>query len=122
MYLTGGVLTMQRQRRPVVLLFVFGVCSALGADWREFRGPNGLGTSSETGLPAQWSSEKNIVWKTPLPGPGTSSPVTTANRIFLTCYTGYALDPNSPGTMDDLRRHLLCLERGNGKIVWTKEF
>ena len=61
------------------------------------RGPNGNGTTAATGLPTAWSLDKNIVWKTALPGPGTSSPVTTGNRIFLTCYTGYALDPNSPG-------------------------
>jgi len=94
----------------------------MGADWTEFRGPGGLGTSAEKGLPVKWSSRDNIVWKTRLPGPGTSSPVTLGNRIFLTCYTGYALEAGKPGNMDDLRRHVLCIARDSGKILWTKEF
>jgi outer membrane protein assembly factor BamB len=48
--------------------------------------------------------------------------VTSGNRIFLTCYTGYAVDPIKPGKMEDLRRHLLCVGRQDGKILWTKEF
>jgi outer membrane protein assembly factor BamB len=110
-------------RRPtLLLLFALVICFTARADWREFRGPGGLGTSSEKGLPVEWSSQKNIVWRTQLPGPGTSSPVTVGNRIFLTCYTGYALDPAKPGNMEDLRRHVLCLERKSGKILWTKDF
>ncbi len=111
------------QRHPVCLVLVaFGFCFFAGADWSEFRGPHGLGISTEKGLPVQWSDDKNIVWKTRLPGPGTSSPVTTGDRVFLTCYTGYAVEADKPGTMEDLRRHVLCLDRGSGKILWTKEF
>ena len=35
----------------------------LGADWPQFRGPGGLGTSDEKGLPSHWSDRKGIVWK-----------------------------------------------------------
>jgi outer membrane protein assembly factor BamB len=48
--------------------------------------------------------------------------VTLGDRIFLTCYSGYALETKNPGTMADLRRHILGVDRGTGKIVWTKEF
>ncbi|MBI1913397.1 MAG: PQQ-like beta-propeller repeat protein [Planctomycetes bacterium] len=113
---------MQRRRPLLVLLCVLGACSLLGADWTAFRGPGGLGTSAEKDLPVKWSSDDNIVWKTRLPGPGTSSPVTRGNRIFLTCYTGYALQVAKPGNMDDLRRHVLCIARDSGKVLWTKEF
>lgn len=97
-------------------------CAMLGADWRQFRGPGGLGTSDEKGLPIEWSAEKNIVWKVKLPGAGASSPVTQGNRVFVTCYSGYALDVKKPGNMEDLRRHLVCLERTTGKTLWAKEF
>ena len=102
--------------------FVLFASSALGAEWSEFRGPHGLGISAETGLPIRWSSDQNIVWKTKLPGPGTSSPVTAGDRIFLTSYTGYGLDDKNPGKMADLRRHILCVDRKSGKVLWTKEF
>src|SRR5437016_2692660 len=111
-----------RGYQTFVLLLTLPLYSAFGADWRQFRGPEGLGVSDEKGLPTEWSSEKNIVWETPLPGPGTSSPVTAGDRIFLTCYTGYAIDARNPGKMEELRRHLLCLDRGTGKIQWTKTF
>ena len=110
-------------RRPAyVLLLTLGTLPALGAEWTQFRGPGGLGTSTEKDLPVQWSSGKNIVWRTRLPGPGTSSPVTAGDRIFLTCYTGYAVEAADPGKMEDLRRHVLCLDRKGGKILWSKEF
>ena len=114
---------MQHRYRLVGLLFCALVpCAATGADWRQFRGPHGLGTTPEKGLPLHCSSGENIVWRTELPGPGTSSPVVTGDRVFLTCYTGYALDAKAPGNMADLRRHVLCLDRQSGKVLWAKEF
>jgi outer membrane protein assembly factor BamB len=92
------------------------------ADWRQFRGPHGLGITTEHGLPVEWSSTKNVVWKTALPGPGTSSPTVVGDRIFLTCYTGYGVNGPDSGKMNDLRRHLVCVDRAKGKILWAKEF
>jgi outer membrane protein assembly factor BamB len=106
----------------LLLTLLLGASRTSGSDWRQFRGPGGLGVSDETGVPAQWSSHKNIVWETPLPGPGTSSPVLVGDRIFLTCYTGYAIDAAAPGDMSALRLHLLCVAKNEGKILWTKEF
>src|SRR5262245_46883039 len=90
------------------------VCLVAGADWLRFRGPDGLGTSEAKGLPVEWSSTKNIVWKTQLPGPGTSSPVTVGNRIYVTCYSGYALDVEEAGDKAKLVRHLVALDRATG--------
>jgi outer membrane protein assembly factor BamB len=109
-------------RNVGLLLLAAGASAVLGADWRQFRGPGGQGASEETGLPVEWSAEKNIAWKVKLPGAGASSPVTQGNRVFVTCYSGYGLDAKDPGKMDDLRRRLLCLDRVTGKILWAKEF
>lgn len=105
-----------------VLILAFACHSAPAADWTQFRGPGGLGIATERSLPVEWSSTKNIVWRTKLPGPGTSSPVTAGKRVFVTCYTGYALEAGKPGNMDDLKRHLVCVDRASGKILWTKQF
>jgi outer membrane protein assembly factor BamB len=114
---------MNRQCR-IASLFVVAMClgPAAGADWRQFRGPGGQGVSDETGLPTEWSAEKNIVWQVKLPGAGASSPVTQGGRVFVTCYSGYGRDAKSPGKMEDLRRHLMCLDRATGKTKWAKEF
>ena len=39
-------------------------------EWPEFRGPTGQGHTTATGLPLEWSAEKNVVWKQPVPGTG----------------------------------------------------
>jgi outer membrane protein assembly factor BamB len=109
-----------RTARVFLVAAVLG--AGMGADWRQFRGPRGQGTSVETGLPTEWSAEKNIVWRVKLPGAGASCPVTQGNRVFVTCYSGYGMDTKSPGEMNDLRRHLVCLDRANGKTMWAKEF
>src|SRR6516162_2780309 len=94
---------------------------AIGADWLQFRGPGGSGTSSETGLPTTWSSKENIVWRTKLPGPGTSCPIVVGKRVYVTSYSGYGLE-RGKGEMDKLMRHLMCIDRDKGEILWTKDF
>jgi outer membrane protein assembly factor BamB len=89
-------------------------------DWPYFRGPTGMGTSTATGLPITWSLDENIAWKTELPGAGASSPVTFGDRIYLTSYTGYFVPGNEEGSLDDLKRHLIALNRADGSIVWDK--
>src|SRR5262245_8090870 len=77
-----------------VLAFAVSGSSAWGANWSQFRGPGGLGQTTEKGLPLKWSATENIVWRTELPGPGTSSPIVVGDRVYLTSYTGYGLEPS----------------------------
>src|SRR5205823_9008095 len=76
-------------------------------DWPQFRGPNGLGISSNTGLPTEMGPDKNVAWKTALP-PGHSSPVLTGSRIFLTAVEKELL-------------LTICLDRATGKTLWRRE-
>ena len=91
-----------------------------GADWAQFRGPNGSGVTRDTNLPLEWGDSKNLKWKTALPGPGSSSPIVFGERVFVTCYSGYGVDGDDPGNLEDLRRHLVCVDRTDGKVVWSK--
>jgi outer membrane protein assembly factor BamB len=95
--------------------------AALAGDWMQFRGPGGQGVSDDKGLPETWSETENLVWKTRLPGPGTSSPITVGDAIFFTCYSGYAESPQDPGDQKNLMRHLVCLDRKTGAIRWSKD-
>jgi len=53
--------------------------------WPQWRGPDGLGVSSEPNLPEAWSSNsENIRWKIRIPGQGNSSPVVSNGRAILT--------------------------------------
>jgi outer membrane protein assembly factor BamB len=53
-------------------------------DWPAFRGPTGQGHSSEQNLPLEWGESRHVVWKTPVPGRGWSSPVVADGRVWLT--------------------------------------
>lgn len=90
------------------------------ADWKQFRGPGGLGAADKA-VPTKWSSTENLAWKTALP-PGTSSPVFHKGKIYLTSYSGYNVPGEPKGEQDDLKRHLHCLDQKTGRIEWTKDF
>lgn len=92
--------------------------SLTAADWTRFRGPDGAGVSSDKGVPTEWGDGKNVVWKAAMPGAGSSSPITLGEKIFVTCYSGYGLDPDSPGQQSELQHHLVCVNRQDGKILW----
>ena len=89
-------------------------------DWSRFRGPNGSAVSDARGLPEKWSAESGIAWKTPLPGPGSSSPIVVGDRIFVTCFSGYGSDRGKPGEITDLKRHLLCVSLKDGSVTWDQ--
>jgi outer membrane protein assembly factor BamB len=93
-----------------------GIC-LLGAslpiraeEWTQFRGPNGQGRCASTDLPVSWSEHEGIVWKTPIPGRGWSSPVTLDNSVWMTSAVdgGHSL-------------RALCLAAGTGRIRWSAE-
>ncbi len=65
----------------VVLL---GSASLFAENWPQWRGPGSQGISSETRLPAEWTPEKNILWKVEVPGRGHSAPVVWNDRVFIT--------------------------------------
>ncbi len=82
--------------------------NAPASDWPQFRGPGGLGIAADSaGAPVEFGPEKNVVWKTPLAS-GHSSPVLWGERIFLTTY-------------DAGKLAAVCLDRGTGRILWSRE-
>jgi outer membrane protein assembly factor BamB len=107
----------------LVCFFVIGLLPPplVVADWPRFRGPAGDGVTTETNLPLKWSETENLVWHTELPGPGSSSPIVSGDRVFLTCYSGYGVDAKEPGDLANLKRHAICLSRRDGKILWQHE-
>lgn len=92
------------------------------SDWLRFRGPNGSGVSLDPeSLPTEFSAEKNLKWKAALPGRGVSCPIVIGDRIVVTCYSGYGMDQQNPGEMEELRRHVVCYSRADGKLLWQQE-
>jgi outer membrane protein assembly factor BamB len=92
--------------RTALLVTTAVFCAAIapaaaeGIGWRG----DGTGIYQSAKPPTQWSGTKNILWKTPLPGPSKGSPIVVGDSIFTLAY------PNS----------LLCLNRADGKVLWQK--
>jgi outer membrane protein assembly factor BamB len=112
---------MNKQTLTSLMITLFLCVNHLSAgDWAGFRGTGAIGCSSETGLVTTWSETENLRWKTPLPGPGSSSPIVLGDTIFVTCYSGYGVDKRDPGNPRHLKRHLVCINRTDGKVRWNK--
>ena len=58
-------------------------------------------------------------WKLELPGRGVSSPIIVGDKVFVTCYSGYGMGGDEEGKLEDLKRHLVCINRADGKTAWT---
>lgn len=69
----------------VIALSVISASQLAAADWLQWRGPNrnNVAASGQT-IPTQWSATQNVIWKSPVPGRGHSSPIVTGNLIVLT--------------------------------------
>jgi outer membrane protein assembly factor BamB len=78
-------------------------------NWPCWRGPRGDGSVEGAELPVGWSLEKNLHWKTVLPGTGHSSPIVWDDRIFLTA-----------ARAETEERVLLGLDRATGAILWER--
>lgn len=95
-----------------VFLFIalLGIANASGADnqanWPHWRGSADNGSAAPGAYPVKWDTT-NVLWKTPLPGKGCSTPIVWNQRIFLTAPTNG-------------RNAALALD-WQGKILWQRE-
>ena len=92
------------------ILLAAAATTLLAENWPAWRGPNASGISDERDLPVTWSQTENIRWKTPLAGPGNSTPVVWGERVFLT----QALDGGR-------LRALVAIDRATGKRLWQHD-
>lgn len=94
-------------KRTLLLLALSAPLSAFADNWPMWRGANGDGTCSESGLPEKWSQTENVLWKVKLPDRGNSTPVVWGDKLFLT----QAIEKEG-------RRLLLCFDKKTGRQLW----
>ena len=80
-------------------------------NWPEFRGPGGQGHSQAKDVPVEWGPNKNIAWKTSIPGIGWSSSIIVDSKIYLTTAI--------PKGKNNYSLHALCVNADDGKILWN---
>lgn len=100
-------------------------------NWPSWRGPLRTGVAPSANPPVEWNENKNIRWKTELPGKGHSSPVVWGDSIYVTTAIPYGpqLEPvpvTATGAHDNVdvtQRHrfaVICVNRDTGEIRWQK--
>ena len=105
--------------------------------WPQWRGHGGLAIGRAATYPDTWSAGDHIMWKTPIPGRGHSSPIVWGDRIFLTTSIegdpvpghkppihlgwdmkpGY-LHPDSVGSDHAYALRVLAISATTGAILW----
>jgi len=78
-------------------------------NWPRFRGPDGNGVSTQTNVPLTWDvkSGAGVLWKSPVPLPGFSSPVVWSNRVFVS-------------GSDVTNCAVYCFDANTGQLVWQR--
>jgi hypothetical protein len=105
------VLSYLRSSRVVVCALLVAAApvaqDAAESAWSRFRGPNGAGIAAGGRYEAEIGPEQRVIWKRAFP-PGHSSPVFSAERVFLTA-------------VEDDRLWTYALDRETGATVWRRE-
>jgi outer membrane protein assembly factor BamB len=127
-------------RRAFVLAAAAVAVASVGAraaNWPQWRGPGGQGISIEQQIPLEWSSTRNVAWKTPVAGQGHSQPIVWDNRVFLTSdiegapAVGHKAPehriegeifkhPDSVGSDKRHRLNVLAFDLVTGKQLWER--
>ncbi len=103
-------------------------------NWHQWRGPEANGVSITATPPIEWGEGKNIKWKIPIDGNGSSTPIIWDNKVFLlTAIDTGEVDPSLPKPEDQPERvfgikypnsvHqfvVLSLDRESGKELWRR--
>lgn len=80
-------------------------------DWPWWRGiqRNGIAADNQN-PPIHWDKTKNVLWKSPVPGRGHSSPTVVGNQIFL-------------AAADEAQeiQSVVCYDRNTGKQLWKTD-
>lgn len=117
----------------VIVLMAGG--RGMAEDWPQFRGGAALSQAPHAKVPLAWGANKNVAWRTALPGSGWSQPVVSGDRIFLT--TAVAPSGGRPSGMmggvmslstwgmgsapsEPIEFRVVCLDRTAGTMIWSK--
>jgi len=88
------------------------------ANWPGFRGPTGLGYTTEENLPITWGgpARENVLWTSPLTGQGHASPIVWDQAVIV-CTV------NWPTGVEDRKKvipehHVTCYRTSDGRLLW----
>jgi outer membrane protein assembly factor BamB len=96
-------------RHAILLLTLLNGTTTLtyAENWPQWRGPSMNGVSRETDLPSEWSKDRNVTWKLPLPDVSGATPIVWNDHVFLNVAEGGQL-------------FLWAVDRNGGKVLWKR--
>jgi outer membrane protein assembly factor BamB len=106
---------------PVAILLV-GILLApqapVRANWPGFRGPTGLGYTTEENLPLTWGGpdRKNVRWVALLAGQGHASPIVW-DRAVIVCTVRWPPEVQDRKTVIP-EHHVTCYRTTDGRLLW----
>lgn len=82
----------------------------LSQDWPWWRGPHHNGLATSDAIPTRFGESENVLWKTPVPGRGHSSPIVVGGHVFL-------------ATADETRQtqSVVAFDARTGAQVWIQQ-
>jgi outer membrane protein assembly factor BamB len=100
-------------------------------NWPQFRGENSSGMGIGEDLPIEWSEQRNIAWKIPLPGLAWSSPIVWQGKVIVTTASSDRKpeEPKKGLYFGGERREpvdahfkleVWCLDLKTGKEIWRR--
>ncbi len=114
-------------------------------NWHHWRGPDYSGAAPNANPPTTWGEDKNIKWKTDLPGAGSSTPIIWGDKIFVTTAIktekvkegaetsssdidlgirefGQDRDRRRPGgpPVNYYKFDIICFNKNSGEVIWQK--
>src|SRR5947208_15482285 len=92
------------------LALILSAIVARAENWPNWRGPHFDGSTTETNLPDQLNLDKNLAWKTPLPGRSGATPIVWGDKVFIS--SGNDLSEDKIAAKD---LFAICVSRTDGK-------
>ena len=102
-------------------------------NWPQFRGLHASGIGDGIDTPTTWDLEtgEGVIWQTPLPGLGNSSPVVWGERVFVTTAIAEGVEQKlrtgltgSSDSVDESVEHswrVLAFDKRTGERMWDTE-
>ncbi len=101
--------------------------AAFERNWPQWRGPYATGISKTANPPTSWSETKNVRWKAPLPGRGSSSPIVWGDKVFVLTAVPVGVDGDAQhaprGQLRPRGVHrfmVMAFDRRTGKVAWER--
>jgi outer membrane protein assembly factor BamB len=106
--------------------------AAREVNWPQFRGLQASGVAEGFATVSAWdiAKKENVLWRSAVPGMALSSPIVWGERVYLTTAVrkkgeaelrvGLYGDPASVADEGEQLFQVLCLDRKDGKILWTQ--